>query len=169
MHSKIIRSLLGLFALALTLHLHAEILLGRVIHIADGDTITVLDAKKNQHRVRLTGIDAAEKNQVFGDASKKSLSEPIADKNVNIHWDNQDKYSRKLGKVTLGELDCNLEQLRRGFAWHYKYYEGEQPPVDRKSYANAEKVARSKKISLWRDLEPTPPWEFRKTQRDSTS
>ncbi|MEO8767280.1 MAG: hypothetical protein ABI363_02895 [Nitrosospira sp.] len=36
----------------------AEILTGQVVKIADGDTLTVLDASKQHHRIRLTGIDA---------------------------------------------------------------------------------------------------------------
>jgi endonuclease YncB( thermonuclease family) len=168
MHSKIIRSLLGLFALTLALNLHAQSLLGRVVSVADGDTITVLDINKTQHRVRLSGIDAPEKNQAFGEASRKSLSELVANKKVTVIWERQDKYSRKLGKVMLGELDCNLEQLRRGLAWHYKKYENEQPPVDRKSYANAEEVARSKKVGLWGEPAPIAPWDFRSAQRVTT-
>ena len=160
--TKPITHVIGLLALVLTLNLRAEILLGKVVNIADGDTITVLDNKKIQHKVRLSGIDAPEKNQAFGGASKKSLSELLADQEVTVRWDKEDKYNRKLGKVMLGDLDCNLEQLRRGMAWHYKKYQNEQPPADRQGYASAEELARTKKIGVWSDSEPIPPWEFRK-------
>jgi endonuclease YncB( thermonuclease family) len=36
-------------------------LTGKVVSVADGDTLTVLDADKVQHRIRLHGIDAPEK------------------------------------------------------------------------------------------------------------
>jgi endonuclease YncB( thermonuclease family) len=101
----------------------------------------------------------------FGGASKKSLSELLADQEVTVHWDKEDKYSRKLGKVMLGDLDCNLEQLSRGMAWHYKKYQNEQPPADRQGYASVEDLARTKKIGVWSDSEPMPPWEFRKAGR----
>ena len=52
--------------LAFTLVIFADELRGKVVSIADGDTITVLDADKKQHKVRLTGIDAPEKKQAFG-------------------------------------------------------------------------------------------------------
>ena len=47
---------------------------GRVVGISDGDTITVLDDGKTQHKIRFAGIDAPEKGQPFGERSKQSLS-----------------------------------------------------------------------------------------------
>ncbi len=40
----------------------ADKLRGKVVSITDADTITVLDAKKKQHKIRLIEIDAPEKN-----------------------------------------------------------------------------------------------------------
>src|SRR5436190_21349593 len=37
-----------------------ETVTGRVVRIADGDTVTVLDGTNTQHRIRLQGIDAPE-------------------------------------------------------------------------------------------------------------
>src|SRR4249920_735525 len=45
---------------------------GRVVALSDGDTITVLDSAKVQHKVRIAGIDAPEKSQAFGTASRKT-------------------------------------------------------------------------------------------------
>jgi endonuclease YncB( thermonuclease family) len=42
--------------------------------VSDGDTITVLNGSKRQHKVRLEGIDAPESAQAFGARSKQSLS-----------------------------------------------------------------------------------------------
>ena len=53
-------------------------LVGRVIKVSDGDAITVLDASKTQHKIRLQGIDAPEKGQAFGNASGKSLTDLVA-------------------------------------------------------------------------------------------
>ena len=36
----------------------AATLIGRVVGVNDGDTITILDADKVQHKIRLAGIDA---------------------------------------------------------------------------------------------------------------
>ena len=64
--------------LTLTTALLADELRGKVVSIADGDTITVLDADKKQHKVRLNGIDAPEKKQAFGAKSKARLGELVA-------------------------------------------------------------------------------------------
>jgi endonuclease YncB( thermonuclease family) len=55
---------------------------GRVVGISDGDTITVLDDTKTQHKIRLAAIDAPEKGQVFGERSKQSLSALVFQKRV---------------------------------------------------------------------------------------
>ena len=68
------RVLLRVAILLLAFQAHADTLLGKVIHVADGDTITVLDDTNIQHKIRLAGIDAPEKRQAFGYVSKQSLS-----------------------------------------------------------------------------------------------
>ena len=153
--------------LCLVFQAQAETLLGKVIHVQDGDSITVLDETRTQHKIRLSGIDAPERRQAFGNVSKESLAEQVAGQSVAVEWDKVDRYGRKVGKVLLAGLDSNLVQIKRGLAWHYKKYELEQSPADRQSYAAAEAEARAAKLGLWRDAEPTPPWEFRRKGRNS--
>ena len=129
--------------------------------MADGDTITVLDDTNTQHKIRLTGIDAPEKRQAFGNVSKQSSSEMVAGQSVAVDWVKVDRYGRKVGKVLLAGLDCILEQIKRGLAWHYKQYQREQSSTDQQSYAAAEIAAKEAKLGLWRDVDLTPPWEFR--------
>lgn len=147
--------------LLLALGAHAETITGRVVSIADGDTITVLDATKTQHKIRLAGIDAPEKAQAFGQRSKESLSDLVFDQTVTVETTKRDRYGRSVGTVLVDGLDANLEQIKRGMAWHYKAYAREQPPQDRLAYAEAEEVARGARVGLWRDVQPVPPWDFR--------
>lgn len=154
------RLLLASFALALSFPAWADFT-GNVVGVADGDTITVLDAAKVQHKIRLTGIDAPEKKQPFGNRSKQSLSDMVFNKIVTVETVKRDRYGRELGKVLAGGKDVNLEQVRTGFAWHYKAYERTQSAIDRQAYADAENEAKAAKRGLWVDADPTPPWEWR--------
>ena len=139
---------------------------GRVVGVSDGDTITVLDTSKVQHKIRLAGIDAPEKAQPFGQVSKEHLSGLVFGKQVTVETDKTDKYGRNVGKVLVNGTDANLAQIKAGFAWHYKEYVKEQSTADRESYARAETTARSSTLGLWRDAKPMPPWEWRHGGKD---
>lgn len=144
----------------------ADTLRGRVVGIADGDTVTVLDSSNTQHKIRLMGIDAPEKKQAFGSKSKESLSALIFNKQVVVEYSKKDRYGRTIGKILVGRVDANLEQIKAGLAWHYKKYQNEQSFDDRSLYAQAETQAREKKMGLWTDSVPTPPWDWRKKQNN---
>lgn len=141
----------------------AEVVItGVVVGIADGDTLTLLDARRQQHRVRLAGIDAPEKRQAFGQRAKQSLSAMAYLRLATVHGTKSDRYGRLLGKVIVGGVDLNLRQLEVGMAWHYKAYQREQSALDREAYADAENAARASLRGLWAMPRPMPPWEFRR-------
>lgn len=141
---------------------------GTVVKIADGDTITILDAQNIQHKIRLQGIDAPERRQDFSDVSREHLASLVFGKQVKIDYEKVDRYGRLVGKVWVDGNDECLEQLKAGLAWHYKEYEKEQPPADRQLYASTEQEARVQKRGLWKDPAPTPPWEYRHHINGST-
>ena len=140
----------------------AEELIGKVIKVSDGDTITVLDSNNQKHKIRLKGIDAPESQQTFGDISTQSLSELVYDKEVLVTWDKKDKYYRILGKVIADGRDANYEQLKKGLAWYYKQYEKDLSDDDKQRYSEAEEWARNYTEGLWADSNSIPPWEFRR-------
>jgi endonuclease YncB( thermonuclease family) len=143
----------------------ADTLIGKVVGVADGDTITVLDDQQAQHKVRLMGIDCPEKAQPFGQNAKQSLSDLLFGRSVNVEWQKLDRYERIVGKVMVNGQDANLEQIRRGMAWHFKKYDREQEPLDRATYSQAEIEARMGYRGLWSEPEPIPPWDWRKSKR----
>jgi endonuclease YncB( thermonuclease family) len=143
----------------------AVILYGEVVGISDGDTITVLDADRKTHKIRLAGIDTPESRQPYGLRAKESLSDLTYRKSAQIEWSKADRYGRIVGKVIVGGQDVCLEQIRQGMAWHFKRYENEQPLEDRLAYAKAEEAARAAKNGLWSDPNPIPPWNWRKAIR----
>jgi len=143
----------------------ADELQGQVVGIADGDTVTVLDASDTQHKIRLKSIDAPERGQAFGQASKRNLSALIFGKLVTIQFSKRDRYGRIVGRVIFNGQDICLEQVRSGYAWHYTEYEREQSPAERRAYAEAEAEAREQKRGLWRDSSPVAPWDYRRERR----
>lgn len=133
-------------------------LAGKVVSIADGDTLTVL-AEKTQHRIRLEGIDAPESSQAFGQKAKQALGELVFGKEVKVEWKERDRYERIIGKILYEGRWINKEMVVDGWAWHYKQYSKD------KELADAEASAKVAKKGLWADPNPVPPWEYRKTAK----
>ena len=139
----------------------AETLIGRVVGIADGDTLTVLDTSNQQHKIRLYGIDAPEKKQPFGTRSKQNLASLAFAKYAVVEWTKPDRYGRIVGKVIVDGQDVGLRQIEAGLAWWYRKYAREQSPQDQVTYAQAEEAARMARVGLWQDSQAVPPWEYR--------
>lgn len=136
-----------------------------MVRVSDGDTVTVLDGLHAQHRIRLAGIDAPEKAQPYGDASKRHLSDMVFGESVTVNYKKYDRYGRIVGKILKDGHDASAEQLRVGLAWHYKQYQREQSREDRSAYAQVEHEAQQSHSGLWRDPNPVPPWTWRLEQR----
>jgi endonuclease YncB( thermonuclease family) len=128
----------------------------RVVGIADGDTLTALGADNQLVKCRLYGIDAPEKKQAFGQASKLSLSQLAFGRSAHIDITGRDRYGRAICKVAVGGIDVNKEQITRGMAWMYRQYARDI------SYSAAEQGAQARRVGIWRDAEPVPPWDFRR-------
>lgn len=144
-------ALLPAFASAATLQ-------GKVVHIADGDTLTVL-VDHRQVKVRLSDIDAPESRQDYGQRAKQALGDLVFGQEVVVDNDGKDRYGRAIGHVHLGQLDVNAEMVRTGYAWVYRQY-----AKDRSLYA-LEDGARAARRGLWASDVRVPPWEWRKERR----
>jgi endonuclease YncB( thermonuclease family) len=132
---------------------------GKVVRITDGDTITVL-RNREPVKVRLLGIDSPERGQPFGQEARRRASRLAFGKMVTVSYSKKDRWGRVLGEVTLpGGKVLNQEMVRSGYAWHYKKYS------DDTELARLEDEARSLRLGLWRQVNPVPPWEFRKAKR----
>jgi micrococcal nuclease len=132
---------------------------GKVVKIADGDTLTILDADKVQHKIRLAGIDAPEKGQAFGTKARENLADKVFGQTVRVEVIDVDRYKREVGRIYLGDRFVNMEMVRDGFAWRYVTYDkaGE--------FTAAEADASEHRRGLWADKVPIPPWEWRREKR----
>ena len=134
---------------------------GKVVSVADGDTITVLTSDKVQHKIRFAHIDTPEMNQPYGKKAKQHLSSLIFNKTVKVDITTKDRYGRSIGVVWLSEREINLTMVEAGLAWHYKRYSKDE------AYSQVELNAKTAKIGLWADDKAVPPWEFRKNKKEN--
>ena len=156
---RIIFTILILFPLLLS----AQILKGKAVKIADGDTFTLLVNGHDQVKIRIDGIDAPEKGQAFGNRAKEYLSSMIWEKELTVSVTKKDRYGRSISKVSTPSItDVGLEMIKAGFAWQYRDYNNE------KAYEDAESLARQNKKGLWLDNNPKRPQDFRKEKRNQS-
>ena len=141
-----------------------EAIHGKVMQVKDGDTVVISPVDGEQFFVcRLYGIDAPEATkQPYGEESTKYLKKLILGQNVAIEIKDRDKYDREVCVIRIESMDINLEMVKKGAAWAYRKYL-KSPYAS--EYMGAESEARDKRLGLWKDSNPTPPWEFRKMQR----
>lgn len=144
----------------------AELLSGKVISVADGDTITILTAAKQQIKIRLYGIDTPESGQAFGQKAKQFTSSLAFGKQVIVKAYDIDKYGRTVGVVKAGGKNVNEAIVSAGLAWQYRKYCLESFCSN---WLELEESARNSKTGLWHDKNPMPPWEWRKTIKSTNS
>ena len=138
---------------------------GKVVYIADGDTIDVeRDGKKI--RVRLYGVDTPESTQAFGQNAKAFMSSQIMGKMVDVEETGGTTWKRVAGIVRVGNLNINRHLVQYGYAWVYHAY-CKKPFCS--EWAQAEAVARKSKRGLWKNPNPIPPWEYRKSNKRKPS
>lgn len=146
----------------------AEILRGKVIQVTDGDTLVIF-VDRMQVKVRLSGIDAPERGQPFGNRSRRHLSDVVSGQSVEVRSEKKDRYGRVVGKIMHSGRDINLEQVRAGMAWWYEYYKEDQSKPDQAAYREAEDLARRENIGLWSQPNPINPTDWRSGKRTSVS
>ena len=93
------------------------------------------------------------------------MSELVFGKEVELRPHTIDRYGRLVARVLVDGQDAGLELLRAGLCWVYEKYLPEASPDIQASYQKAEDVAREQRLGLWSDLEPVPPWEWRKAEK----
>jgi len=136
-----------------------QVFTGRVVRVADGDTVTLLTDQREQIRVRLDGIDAPERGQDYGMKATLFVRDLCHNKTVTVHKKGVDRYGRVLGVLYVDGVNVNEALVRQGLAWHYKHY-SKDPTLD-----SLERQARKEKLNIWSMRNPVAPWEFRKMKK----
>lgn len=133
---------------------------GRVVRVADGDTVSVLDENNKQHKVRLFGIDTPERNQPHGSLAGAALADLVDGERVGVVVVETDSYGREVGTLYRGSTNINQAMVAAGHAWWYAYYAPDEHPL-----RLAQDQARAQGRGLWAQPNPVPPWDWRRRQR----
>lgn len=136
---------------------------GRVVDVADGDTITVLTQNQEKIKVRLSGVDCPEGFQVHGEKSKQFTSSLVSGKRISLEPVTVDQYGRTVALVFIDGKNVNEQIVAHGHCWVYRNY-------CKANYCNdwlkLEATARDAQVGLWENANPMPPWDWRAEQRE---
>ena len=138
---------------------------GKVINVADGDTITVRDGTEN-YRIRLASIDAPETGngsdrpgQPYGEASRRFLANQVAGKAVALECFEEDRYGRHICNVLMGEVTANQLLVDAGLAWANR--QGKDKYLRDRSLLGLQADAKANQRGLWVEPNPVAPWVWR--------
>jgi endonuclease YncB( thermonuclease family) len=146
----------------------APSLQGRVTRVSDGDTVWLqVDNRFQWLHLRLYGVDAPESewpdvwpSQPFSAEAKKFIIKQVAGKQVTVLVKGHDLYGRTVGELFIGGQSLSRKLLTHGLAWWNRKY-----APDKDDFKLLEEEARAKRIGLWSQKEPVPPWEYRHTHK----
>ena len=138
---------------------------GKVIGVADGDTITVLRDKQPQ-KIRLYGIDCPEKRQPFGNRAKQFTSQLVFGNLVEVEPVATDRYGRTVAFVRVENTLVNEELIKEGLGWVYVRYCKLPLCVE---WQGLQLAAKYEKRGLWGDSDYITPWDFRRQKRKSAA
>jgi len=137
-----------------------QILTGQVVAVHDGDTLT-MQSGSFLYKVRLSDVDAPEMGQVFGKQARQYTEQMVLGSWVRVNVALIDRHGRRVGEVIVEDgWVLNEELVHAGFAWYYRVH-----PVRNDRLQKLEQYAFSKKLGLWVEKDPLPPWEFRRESR----
>ena len=138
---------------------------GRVVEVADGDTITLLVGIE-RHRIRLASIDAPETRhgsdrpgQPFGRASRKALADLVANKTLMAACFEKDSFDRDVCDIEVDGTTANRLQVKAGLAWVNQQGNGKY--LRDPSFVALESEARNAGLGLWSGEKPVAPWVWR--------
>lgn len=152
------RLLCGILLLAIVSVAQADEFSAKVIAVLDGDTLLVLRGG-SRVKIRLADIDAPEKDQPYGMASRETLIGLAAKRRVQIASRATDDYHRLIATVQADGVNLNREQVRLGMAWAAPSWRGRKAD---ETMAALQQEARREKRGLWAAPGAIEPWRWRR-------
>ncbi len=136
---------------------------GKVVDVADGDTITVRTENEGEKTIRLSGIDCPETFQIHGEQAKRFTASKLQDRRVRVVPLTVDEYDRIVAVVFVNGENINEQLVAHGHGWVYRKY---CTAAYCRDWLKLEATAQDAQVGLWGDKNPLPPWEWREAQRN---
>ena len=133
-----------------------------VVGVHDGDSLQVAYKNKRPIAVRLFGIDAPELQSEQWPAQKQGISARdylhglVWNKPVSLCTRDQSSYGRQVVEIFYRNQSVNTQMIRLGYAWWSKWH-----APHRDDFRQAANEARGKKMGVWQQANPIPPWKWR--------
>jgi micrococcal nuclease len=135
----------------------ADEITGRVVSVIDGNTIEIDSKESGLQKILFVGVDCPELEQEFGEEARIFLQKLILHKDVEVEFTGKDRSGNRLAIVRINDDDIRVKLLREGFAWTTE----KNPDPSLEGYRE---WAEKKGKGLWKNLNPTAPWVFRRQQ-----
>ncbi|MCC7079751.1 MAG: thermonuclease family protein [Burkholderiales bacterium] len=142
-----------------------ETMYAKIVAYGSASAFAVLDAEKKVRRIKLTGVDAPERDQRFAQQAQRLASDHLGTGPIAITIDAIGDDARVHGRVGVDGGDLGLVLLEAGLAWCDPGDSASVPAALRNAYAHACTQARAQRRGVWQDANPVPPWEYRKIPR----
>lgn len=143
---------------------HSYTITGKVIRVADGDTLTIRNTE-NQ-KIRLASIDAPEKKssskrlgQPYSEPSRLFLSNLVAGKTITVLCFETDRYGRHICDIPVNQTTANRLLVEAGLAWANQQADGKY--LRDNELLVFEQQARDAKRGLWVEPQAVAPWVWR--------
>ena len=137
----------------------------KIVQVLDGDTV-IASINSNIIKIRLDSIDCPEDGQEWGDIAKYGLIKLIGGQVVFLEPYGLDHYNRTLATIFIKNnkdqwMNVNERMVTLGHAWVMRLYYDHLPRNRQAKLNSLERWARSKKVGLWAQDNPVPPWKWR--------
>jgi len=128
---------------------------GRVLNVLEGDLLK-MELNGRRVRVQLAGVDSPVRGQPYRDEARAFTLRMVQDKEVTVRLAERGEAGHVVAEVLLSDgRTLNRELVAAGLGWHRGTWLARYPAI-----RAAEQEARRARRGLWRDDNPTPPWEY---------
>ncbi len=144
--------------LAANVNARAAELTPKITYFYDGDTVKIKD-NLSEYKLRLTDIDAPERNQSYGKTARRALIQLCENAEIQVYITGIDKYQRNLGKLICNNQDASIYMIKNGHAWFNRRYSMDY------TLDVIEQESHVQELGLWKSRNPIPPWQWRQKHR----